>query len=131
MVGVLPAVQCWPATPCGYTPCWPLAAPGAYGTPGEARAFVDGAPARGIGVIVDVVYNHLSSKTALWCWDGSCLGNGNGGVYFYLDAAKRATPWGPRPDFSRAEVRDYIRDNVIMWLDESHDDWLSSDSFVA
>jgi 1,4-alpha-glucan branching enzyme len=131
MIEVMPPVQCATESTWGYNPGWPFALHDAYGTPDDARAFVDAAHARGIGVIFDVVYNHLSSQTLLWCWDGACLGNGNGGVYFYLDANKRATPWGPRPDFSRPEVRDYIRDNVMMWLGEYHGDGLRFDSVVS
>jgi 1,4-alpha-glucan branching enzyme len=131
MIEVMPPVQCATESTWGYNPSWPFAIHDAYGTPDDARNFVAAAHARGLGVIFDVVYNHLSSKTPLWCWDGACLGSGNGGVYFYLDAAKRATPWGPRPDFSRAEVRDYIHDNVMMWLDEYHGDGLRFDSVVS
>jgi 1,4-alpha-glucan branching enzyme len=131
MIELMPTVQCASETTWGYNPSWPFSTHDAYGAPDDLRAFVDAAHAHGIGVIIDVVYNHLSSKTPLWCWDGNCLGSGNGGAYFYLDATKRATPWGPRPDFSNANVRDYIRDNVLLWLDEYHADGLRFDSTIS
>ncbi|HXG00278.1 MAG TPA: alpha-amylase family glycosyl hydrolase, partial [Bacteroidota bacterium] len=38
----------------------------AYGTPREFKAFVDSAHARGIAVILDVVFNHLNDTGPLW-----------------------------------------------------------------
>jgi 1,4-alpha-glucan branching enzyme len=131
MIEVMPPSQCSSETTWGYNPSWPYAIHDAYGAPDDFRALVDAAHARGIGVIVDVVYNHMSSKSPLWCWDGDCLGTGNGGAYFYLDSAKRSTPWGPRPDFSNANVRQWIADNVMMWMSEYHADGLRFDSVVS
>ncbi|MDB4970997.1 MAG: 1,4-alpha-glucan-branching protein [Myxococcales bacterium] len=115
----------------GYSPSWPFATHNAYGSPDDVRAFVDAAHARGIAVYIDVVHNHYSSKTGLWCWDGDCGGSGNGGAYFYPDATRRGTPWGPRPDFSDAAVRGFIRDNALMWLDEYRCDGLRWDSTIS
>src|SRR5207245_335323 len=63
----------------------------------------------------------------MWCFDGECNGDGNGGIYFYT-GDRRDTGWGPRPDFGRAEVRDYIADNARMWLEEYRMDGLRWDS---
>ena len=39
------------------------------------------------------------------------------------------TPWGEtRPDYGRGEVRQYILDNVRMWLEDYHIDGLRLDS---
>src|SRR6185436_10358875 len=39
------------------------------------------------------------------------------------------TPWGDtRPDYGRPEVRQFIRDNALMWLEEYHVDGLRFDS---
>ncbi|MEA5643930.1 alpha amylase C-terminal domain-containing protein, partial [Cutibacterium granulosum] len=53
--------------------------------------------------------------------------NGKGGIYFYNDW-KSSTPWGDtRPDYGRGEVREFIRDNAMMWLEEFHADGLRYD----
>jgi hypothetical protein len=75
----------------------------------------------------DVVYNHFGPNDMdLWQYDGWSIGNG-GGIFFFQDAVRAQTPWGPRPDFGRNEVRSYIRDNAMMWLDEFRMDGLRFD----
>ena len=50
-----------------------------------------------------------------------------GGIYFYNDWHAE-TPWGStRPDYGRKEVRQFIRDNALMWLEEYHVDGLRFD----
>ena len=83
---------------------------------------------RGIGVILDVVYNHFFPDTDLWQFDGWSENN-NGGIYFYNDA-RGETPWGGRPDYGRPEVRQFILDNVTMWLTEYHVSGLRVDSTI-
>jgi 1,4-alpha-glucan branching enzyme len=113
----------------GYNPQFPFAAESVYGSPDALRRLVDQAHARGMGVMADVVYNHWTDgDQPLRCFDGDC--KGKNGIYFYTDAARAMTPWGPRPDFGRAEVRDYLRDNALMWLDEYRMDGLRWDSTV-
>jgi 1,4-alpha-glucan branching enzyme len=93
--------------------------------------FVKAAHARGIGVIVDVVYNHFGpdSNMDLWQFDG-WNENGQGGIYFYNDW-RAETPWGnTRPDFGRPEVQQYITDNVKMWLHDCRVDGLRVDSTI-
>jgi 1,4-alpha-glucan branching enzyme len=93
--------------------------------------FVKAAHARGIGVIVDVVYNHFGpdSNMDLWQFDG-WKENDMGGVYFYNDW-RAATPWGnTRPDFGRVEVQQYITDNVRMWLHDCRVNGLRVDSTI-
>jgi 1,4-alpha-glucan branching enzyme len=82
-----------------------------------------------MGVIVDVVHNHWGpSDLDTWCFDGECYGAG--GIYFYTDDGRRESGWGPRPDYGRAEVRDLIVDNALMWLREFRADGLRWDSTV-
>lgn len=85
---------------------------------------------RGIGIIVDVVYNHFGPDDSLFLWqfDGWSE-NGKGGIYFYNDW-RGDTPWGSRPDYGRYEVRQYLLDNVRMWLNEFHVDGLRVDSTI-
>src|SRR5438105_4318239 len=70
----------------GYNPALPMAVETTYGGPDALRALVDAAHARGIAILVDVVYNHFGRgdlTSSLWCFDGDCLGAG--GIYFYTD----------------------------------------------
>lgn len=111
----------------GYNPAQPFAVESAYGGPLAFKNFVREAHRRGIGVILDVVYNHFGpGDLSLWQFDGWSQ-DGKGGIYFYNDW-RASTPWGEnRPDYGRAEVRQYIRDNAVMWIDEFHLDGLRFD----
>jgi 1,4-alpha-glucan branching enzyme len=130
MIEVMPPLE-WPSanTAWGYSPDFVFAVQHSYGTPDDARHFVDAAHARGIGVIIDIVHNHYSGRDQpLTCWDGQCPSTAPRGDWFYSDPAKATTPWGPRPDYSQPAVQSYIQDNAIMWLDEYRCDGLRWDS---
>ncbi len=111
----------------GYNPAHPFAVESVYGGPDQFRHLVRECHKRGIAVILDVVYNHFGpSDLQLWRFDGWSQ-NGKGGIYFYEDD-RSATPWGDtRPDYGRAEVRQYITDNALMWVQECHVDGLRLD----
>jgi 1,4-alpha-glucan branching enzyme len=100
----------------GYNPSQMFAVESDYGRPRTFREFVNEAHDRGIAVIVDVVYNHMGpGDLGLWQFDGWSE-NGRGGIYFYNDWRAK-TPWGEtRPDYGRPEVREYLRDNALMWI---------------
>ncbi|MGA4506908.1 alpha-amylase family glycosyl hydrolase [Propionibacteriaceae bacterium G1746] len=104
----------------GYNPAHIFAVESAYGGPDALKLLVREAHKRGISVIVDVVYNHFGpSDLDLWQFDGWSE-NGKGGIYFYNDW-RSSTPWGDtRPDYGRGEVRQFIRDNALMWMDKYH-----------
>ncbi len=94
----------------------------AYGGAAALQRFVDAAHARGLGVCLDVVYNHLGPS-------GNYLGTF--GPYF-TDA--HHTPWGwavnldgPASD----EVRRYLIDNARMWFRDFHLDALRLDAVHA
>ncbi len=112
----------------GYNPANIFAVESIYGGPDAFKLFVREAHQRGIGVILDVVYNHFGpSDLNLWQFDG-WQENGKGGIYFYNDH-RAETPWGStRPDYGREEVRRFIHDNARMWLEEYHVDGLRYDS---
>ncbi|MCC6438190.1 MAG: malto-oligosyltrehalose trehalohydrolase [Acidimicrobiales bacterium] len=101
--------------------CWFAPHP-AYGTPDELKALVDACHARGIAVVVDVVYNHLGpAGNHLWAF----------GPYF---TDRHHTPWGQGlnvdgPDSD--EVRRYVVDNAAMWLRDYHVDGLRLDAVHA
>ncbi|MFL6248000.1 MAG: alpha-amylase family glycosyl hydrolase [Thermoanaerobaculia bacterium] len=112
----------------GYNPSHIFAIESSYGGPNGFRALVDAANQRGIAVILDVVYNHFGpSDLHLWNFDGWHAEGGNGGIYFYNEDWKRETLWGPRPDYGRAEVRRFIRDNALRWVDSRGADGLRWD----
>jgi 1,4-alpha-glucan branching enzyme len=112
----------------GYNAGHPFAVESAYGGPLGLKQFVNEAHKRGIAVIMDVVFNHVGpNDNALWQFDGWSENDG-GGIYFYNDW-RAETPWGhTRPDYTRGEVRQYIRDNALMWLEEYHCDGLRFDA---
>ncbi|MFL6142113.1 MAG: malto-oligosyltrehalose trehalohydrolase [Labedaea sp.] len=91
-----------------------------YGGPDGLKRFVDACHGRGIGVLLDVVYNHLGPS-------GAYLDRF--GPYF----AGR-TIWGPAlnldgPDSD--EVRRYVLDNALGWLRDFHLDGLRLDAVHA
>ncbi|XZE43502.1 alpha-amylase family glycosyl hydrolase [Pirellulaceae bacterium SH467] len=111
----------------GYNPSCVFAVEGNYGGPIAFKRFVKAVHQAGMGLILDVVYNHFGpSDLDLWQFDGWSE-NGFGGIYFYNDW-RSETPWGAtRPDYGRGEVRQFIRDNAMMWLEEYHVDGLRLD----
>jgi 1,4-alpha-glucan branching enzyme len=112
----------------GYNQSYMFAIEHLYGGPNGFRMLVSEAHRRGIAVIFDVVYNHIGpSDCDLWQFDGWNDGN-NGGVYFYNDWRRR-TDWGDnRPDYGRSEVRRYLRDNALRWLEQRACDGLRWDA---
>ena len=111
----------------GYNPAHPFAVEESYGGVTGLKDLVKAAHRAGIAVILDVVYNHFGpSDIDLWQFDG-WSDNDGGGIYFYNDWRSK-TPWGnTRPDYGREEVRQYLRDNALMWLEEFRVDGLRLD----
>ncbi|MHB8232945.1 MAG: alpha-amylase family glycosyl hydrolase [bacterium] len=111
----------------GYNPSQIFSIDTDYGGPLEFKKFVKHAHHENIAVILDVVYNHLGpSDLDIWQFDGWSENN-RGGIYFYNDN-RAITPWGEtRPDYGRGEVRRYLLDNALMWLEEYHIDGLRFD----
>ncbi|MDI6851985.1 MAG: malto-oligosyltrehalose trehalohydrolase [Deltaproteobacteria bacterium] len=91
-----------------------------YGTPDDMRRFVDQAHTAGIGVILDVVYNHLGP-------DGRYLDQFSK-HYF---SKRHSTDWGETFNFDdrhSQEVREYILANAVYWVKEFHLDGLRLDA---
>ena len=114
----------------GYNPAHIFSVETNYGGVEGLKAFVKQAHSLGIGVILDVVYNHLGPDDLdLWDFDGSAT-DGTGGPYFYPDE-RAQTPWGDtRPNYSYEPVRRYLRDNLVMWLEEYNIDGIRTDGTV-
>jgi len=112
----------------GYNPAHLFAIESGYGGPDAFKRFIKAAHEHGIAVIVDVVYNHLGpTDLDLWQFDGWSANNG-GGIYFYNDE-RAITPWGStRPDYGRGEVRTFLRDSALTWLEEFQCDGLRFDA---
>ncbi|GAB2776277.1 alpha-amylase family glycosyl hydrolase [Rhabdobacter roseus] len=126
-VEIMPAFEFPGGLSWGYNPSHPFAIESDYGGPEAFKEFIKTAHDLGIAVILDVVYNHFGpSDLDLWQFDG-WQENEGGGIYFYNDW-RSETPWGnTRPDYGRGEVRQYIHDNAIMWLEEYRVDGLRMD----
>ena len=93
----------------------------AYGGPLGLKRLVDACHARGLALILDVVYNHLGPR-------GNHLGRF--GPYF----TDRHTPWGAAVnlrDRGSDEVRRFFIDNALLWLGDYHVDALRLDAVQA
>ena len=89
-----------------------------YGGPDDFRRFVDRAHAAGIGVILDVVYNHLGP-------DGNYLKQFS--EEYFTD--KYTNDWGQAINFEGpAAVREFFVANAGYWIDEYHLDGLRLDA---
>jgi maltooligosyltrehalose trehalohydrolase len=93
-----------------------------YGGPEGLKRLVDACHGRGLGVVIDVVYNHLGPA-------GNYLSSF--GPYF---TDRYATPWGQAVNLDGAdsdEVRRFFIDNALMWLRDYHCDGLRLDAVHA
>jgi maltooligosyltrehalose trehalohydrolase len=101
--------------------CW-FAPHEAYGGPDGLKRFVDAAHGRGLGVVLDVVYNHFGPSGAYAPMFAPYLsesGSNPWGAAINLD--------GPLAD----EVRRYIIDSALAWLRDYHVDGLRLDAVHA
>jgi maltooligosyltrehalose trehalohydrolase len=93
-----------------------------YGGPGGLKQLVNACHARGLAVLLDVVYNHLGPV-------GNYLQRF--GPYF---THSHITPWGDAVNLEEdgsTEVRRFLCDNALMWLREYHFDGLRLDAVQA
>jgi len=129
-IQVMPPFEFAGSVSWGYNPAHLFAIESSYGGPDGFKRFVRAAHEHGIAVIVDVVYNHIGpSDLDLWRFDG-WVENDRGGIYFYSDD-RATTPWGDtRPDYGRGEVRTFLRDNALTWLEDFRADGLRFDATV-
>jgi len=107
----------------GYNPSFFFAPESAYGTPDEFRRFVDRAHARGLAVIFDVVFNHVSmDDNPFWSYPVSSPDQRGA----FLSGFE--TPWGLAPDFWRPQIKEYFLENIRMYFEEYRADGLRFDA---
>src|SRR4051812_12207237 len=107
----------------GYDGVFPYAVQNSYGGPEGLKRLVDAAHARGLAVVLDVVYNHLGPEgNYLRCFSAS---------YF---TSRRMTPWGEGIDVDgpgAAGVRELLVGSAAMWIERYHLDGLRLDATHA
>jgi maltooligosyltrehalose trehalohydrolase len=107
----------------GYDGVLPYAPDAAYGRPESLKRLISAAHARGLMVLLDVVYNHFGPE----------------GNYLHVYAPqfftnRHHTPWGAAINFdgeSSRPVRDFFIHNALYWLEEFHADGLRLDAVHA
>jgi maltooligosyltrehalose trehalohydrolase len=103
----------------GYDGVFPYAVHDTYGGPAALKRLVNAAHARGLAVILDVVYNHIGPE-------GNYLGEF--GPYF---TETYKTAWGQAVNVDGAhsdEVRRYFIENALEWITDYHFDALRLDA---
>ena len=122
-IELLPLADFAGARNWGYDGVLPFAPDAAYGSPEDLKRLVDAAHARGIMVLIDVVYNHFGPE-------GNYLP-----MYVpqFFDPTEQ-TPWGAAINFEDEHsrtVRDFYLHNALYWLEEYHFDGLRMDAVHA
>lgn len=121
-VEVMPVAQIPGTRGWGYDGVDLYATQNTYGGPASFQQFIDAAHAKGLGVILDVVYNHLGPE-------GNYLAEF--GPYFNHH---HPTPWGDAVNFDGDDnepVRQFVIDNAHQWLVEYGVDGLRLDAVHA
>jgi malto-oligosyltrehalose trehalohydrolase len=106
----------------GYDGVLLFAPDSSYGRPEDLKRLVDAAHARGIAVILDVVYNHFGP-------DGNYLP-----LYSHTFTESHHTPWGAAVNYDAEHsksVRDLIINNAVYWICEYNFDGLRLDAVHA
>ena len=91
-----------------------------YGRPDDVRAFVDRAHELGLGVILDVVYNHFGPD-----------GNYHGLFSRTYTSQAHGTPWGDALNYDGPGcegLRTLIETNAVCWIEEYHFDGFRFDA---
>jgi len=106
----------------GYDGVYVGAAQSSYGGPRALKRLVDACHARGLAILLDVVYNHLGPE-------GNYLSEF---APYFTDRYK--TPWGLALNFDGPhsdDVRWFFIHNALQWIDEFHVDGLRVDAVHA
>lgn len=106
----------------GYDTTLPFAPYAPYGTGEHMRTFIDTAHGLGIGVILDVVYNHAG------------VGDYYRAYSEHYFTSRYKNEWGASFNFDGAEaraVRDFFVENAVYWIRDFHLDGLRVDAVQA
>jgi maltooligosyltrehalose trehalohydrolase len=123
-IEIMPVAEFAGARNWGYDGVDLFAPEAAYGGPAGLQRLVDAAHRRGLGVILDVVYNHLGPE-------GNYLPALTGSRFF---TDRHHTPWGDAIDYDGPDsgpVRDFVLENALYWAHEYHIDGLRLDATHA
>ena len=123
-IELMPVAEFSGARNWGYDGVDLFAPEGSYGGPEGLHRLVDAAHRRGLGVILDVVYNHLGPE-------GNYLPAVTGGRLF---TSRHRTPWGDAINYDgpdSAPVRDFVVRNALYWATEYHVDGVRLDATHA
>ncbi len=113
-VATFPGVRGW-----GYDGLYTWAPHPAYGGPEGLGHLVEAAHREGLGVVLDVVYNHVGpGNEALQAF----------GPYF---TDRHETFWGAAIDYARPAVREWAIQNAVMWVRDCGIDGLRLDATQA
>ena len=118
-IEIMPVAQFPGGRNWGYDGVLPYAVQSTYGGPEGLRRLVDAAHAKGIAVVLDVVYNHIGPE-------GNYLGEFGP---FFTETYR--TPWGQAVNYDGPgsdEVRRFVVDNALYWISEYHIDALRLDA---
>lgn len=118
-IELMPIAQFPGARNWGYDGVFPFAVHNSYGGPEGLQRFVNACHCAGLGIVIDVVYNHLGPE-------GNFLGDF--GPYF-TDRYK--TPWGQAINFDGPQSDEVVRffiENALYWLESFHVDALRLDA---
>jgi maltooligosyltrehalose trehalohydrolase len=113
-VAAFPGTRNW-----GYDGVSPYAVQASYGGPGGLKRLVDAAHRAGLGLMLDVVYNHLGPEGNYLRFFGS----------YFTD--RHQTPWGEAVNYDQPGcegVRRYVVENALYWIREYHLDGLRIDA---
>jgi maltooligosyltrehalose trehalohydrolase len=112
----------------GYGPVYHFSPSAHFGGPDGLRRLVDAAHARGIAVILDVVYEHVDPSFAYYGVYND-IANTAGAPHPASPLTKGSNVWGfgPACDFTQQFCRDFFLSANQMWLDEYHVDGFRHD----
>ena len=122
-IELMPISECFGRRNWGYDGVQWYAPSRRYGRPDELKQLVDACHARGIAVLLDVVYNHFGPE-----------GNYLHAIAPDFFTERHHTPWGAAINFDGPRsrpVRDFVVHNALYWLEEFHLDGLRLDAVHA
>ncbi|MDR1300556.1 MAG: alpha amylase C-terminal domain-containing protein [Candidatus Nomurabacteria bacterium] len=114
MIEIMPVTSMLDGQGWGYAPIHLFAVEEKYGGHYGLKKFVRAAHEAGMGVIVDIVYNHMHPNTDL-------------PESYFFDGDLRNTDWGPRLNYTAPQVKRYLVDNIRLWIEEYRVDGMRLD----